>query len=190
MSDLDDRLNQVLPTITSEKFRANRGLGNEVPFYAFDYPPEAEQQVREHIAFVVEQLGKQKPPVRVAHINLFKELVGMLEARGFYEKAIDLQQRKGNEATVKALAGPLKPDKVAEHLIERWPVAEHDFYLISGVGSAYPLMRTHNLLNNLQPLLGLAPLVLFFPGEYDGQTLRLFGCLSDKPYYRAFRLVG
>lgn len=189
MSPLDERLNQILPTLTSERFRTNKGLGNEVPFYAFDYPPEDELRVREHVGFVVDQLRKTKPATRVAHINLFAALIDMLETRGFYDKAIALQSTKGDEAAAKALQGPLKPNKVAEYLVERWPVAEHDLYLIDGVGSAYPLMRTHNLLNNLQPLLGLTPLVLFFPGKYDGQSLRLFGRLEDKPYYRAFRLV-
>lgn len=190
MNPLDERLNDILPTLTSERFRTNKGLGNEVPFYAFDYPPEDEMRVRQHIGFVVKQLHKTKPAIRVAHINLFAALIDMLEARGFYDKTTALQSAKGDAATVKALQGPLKPGRVAEYLVERWPIADHDLYLIEGVGAAYPLMRTHNLLNNLQPLLGLTPLVLFFPGKYDGQSLRLFGCLDDKPYYRAFRLVG
>lgn len=95
MSGLDERLNKILPTLTSEHFRTNRGLGNEVPFYAFDYPPEAELRVREHIGFVVEQLRKTKPATRVAHINLFTVLIEMLEARGFYDKAVSLQSSKG-----------------------------------------------------------------------------------------------
>lgn len=190
MSPLDERLNEILPTLTSERFRTNKGLGNEVPFYTFDYPPQDELRVREHVRFVVDQLRKTKPATRVAHINLFAALIEMLESRGFYDKAIALQSSKGDEAALKALHGPLKPNKVAEYLVERWPIADHDVYLIEGVGSAYPLMRTHNLLNNLQPLLGLTPMVLFFPGNYDGQSLRLFGCMEDKPYYRAFRLVG
>ena len=53
MSTLDERLNKILPTLNSESFRQNRGLGNEVPFYAFDYAPEAELQVREHVNFLV-----------------------------------------------------------------------------------------------------------------------------------------
>lgn len=189
MSPLDERLNKILPALTSERFRTNKGLGNEVPFYAFDYPAEHELRVREHIGFVVEQLRKTKPTTRVAHINLFAALIEMLEARGFYDKAVALQSSKGDAAALKALQGPLKPNKVAAYLVERWPVDDHDVYLVEGVGSAYPLMRTHNLLNNLQPMLGQTPLVLFFPGKYDGQSLRLFGCLDDKPYYRAFRLV-
>lgn len=189
MNSLEERLNRILPTLTSDAFRSNKGLGNEVPFYAFDYPPEHELKVRSHVAFVAESLRKSKPTSRVAHINLFELLIDLLESRGFYEKAINVQTTRGDAATAKALQGPLKPSKVAEHLVARWPVEAHDVYLIEGVGAAYPLMRTHNLLNNLQPLLGLTPLVLFFPGRYDGQSLRLFDRLDDKPYYRAFRLV-
>lgn len=33
------------------------------------------------------------------------------------------------------------------------------------------------------------PLVMFYPGKYDGQTIQLFGRIKSKNYYRAFRLV-
>lgn len=189
MNRLDERLNKILPTLTSEKFRENRGLGNEVPFYAFDYPAESELQVREHIDFLLNQLAKAKPPLNVARVHLFQVLVDMLEERNFYDKAVKLQADKGGEALLKQLKGPLKVEKVAEFITRKWPITDHDAYLIDGVGSAYPMIRTHKLLNILQPHLGQTPLVLFFPGEYDGQSLRLFGQLSDTPYYRAFRLV-
>jgi hypothetical protein len=31
--------------------------------------------------------------------------------------------------------------------------------------------------------------VIFYPGKFDGQGLRLFGRLKQSNYYRAFRLV-
>ena len=64
-----------------------------------------------------------------------------------------------------------------------------DMVFLTGVGAAYPLVRTHSLLNNLQPLLDSTPLVLFYPGRFNGQSLQLFGELQETPYYRAFRLV-
>ena len=81
------------------------------------------------------------------------------------------------------------PSRLAEVLVKTAPPEDYDMIFISGIGTAYPLLRTHNLLNNLHPLLGSTPLVLFYPGKYDGQSLRLFGLLKDNPYYRAFRLV-
>ena len=50
MSDpLTDRLNHILPRIVSDDFLGGGGIGNEIAFYVFDYPPEDELRVREHI---------------------------------------------------------------------------------------------------------------------------------------------
>ena len=96
---------------------------------------------------------------------------------------------KGDDALLSALAAPLHASKLAKAFVEAARPEEQDLILVTGIGSAYPLLRTHNLLNNLHSLMGRTPLVLFYPGIYDGQSLRLFGSLKDNPYYRAFRLV-
>jgi hypothetical protein len=100
-----------------------------------------------------------------------------------------MQKKKGDEALLKALVAPLDASKLANVFEDGVKPEAQDLVLVSGVGSAYPLLRTHNLLNNLHHRMGNTPLVLFYPGVYDGQSLRLFGILEDKPYYRAFRLV-
>ena len=43
---LDERLNQILPRITSRDFLDSKGLGNEIGFWIFDYPPERGMGVR------------------------------------------------------------------------------------------------------------------------------------------------
>jgi hypothetical protein len=187
--DFNQRLNKILDRITSDDFLQGRGLGAEIPFYAFDYPPDRELEVREHIAFLLAQIPKRRPDLRLKHVNLFDLIIRHLKERGFYEKALDLQQKKGDEALRKALAAPLEAGKLAKVFTDEVKPEEQDLVLVSGVGSAYPLLRTHNLLNNLPHRMGSTPLVLFYPGVYDGQSLRLFGTLQDKPYYRAFRLV-
>ncbi len=188
-SDFNERLDKILDRLTSDAFLQGKGLGNEIPFYAFDYPPERELEVRAHIAFLLAQIPKRRPGLRFVHINLFELIVRHLKNRGFYEKALGMQKQKGDEATLKALAAPLDAGKLAAVFADEAKPADHDLVLVSGVGSAYPLLRTHNLLNNLHHHMGKTPLVLFYPGVYDGQSLRLFGTLQDKPYYRAFRLI-
>ena len=42
-SDFTERLNRILDRITADDFLHGQGLGNEIPFYAFDYPPGAIQ---------------------------------------------------------------------------------------------------------------------------------------------------
>lgn len=188
-TDFTQRLDKILGRITSDDFLHGRGLGNEIPFYAFDYPPEHELAVRAHIRFLLEQIPKRRPELRVAHVNLFELIIRHLKARGFYDKALALHRQKGDEALRKALAAPLDAAKLAAVLTDEVDPTNRDLVLVSGIGSAYPLLRTHNLLNNLHHRMSSTPLVLFYPGVYDGQSLRLFGLLPDKPYYRAFRLV-
>ncbi len=189
-SDFTERLNRILDRITADDFLHGQGLGNEIPFYAFDYPPDWELEVREHIAFLLAQLPKRRPGLRFAHVNLFELIIRRIRDRGFYDKALEIQRKKGDEALPKALAAPLDAEKLARAFADEVKPEEQDLVLVSGVGNAYPLLRTHNLLNNLHHRMGRTPLVLFYPGVYDGQSLRLFGILQDKPYYRAFRLVN
>jgi hypothetical protein len=197
---LTERLNAILPKITSEAFLKGHGLGNEIAFHIFDYPPEEELIVREHVKFLITQIPKHKPGLRVAHVNLFDFVIVVLRERNLLEKAIQIQKEKGDEALHKALKGPLKEEKIADRFAQLVEPEERDLVLVSGVGSVYPMLRTHTLLNNLHSRMGQTPLVLFYPGRYDKMTLRLFGksSLGDiaddgrkktVPYYRAFRLI-
>ena len=76
---------------------------------------------------------------------------------------------------MKALKGVLNEEKIAHSFGEIAQPDQHDLMLISGVGSAYPMLRSHTLLNNLHSIMGPTPLVMFYPGKYDQAGLRLFG---------------
>lgn len=187
---LKERLNKILDRITSPEFLSNTGSGGEIEFYIFDYPPDAELEVRQHVEFVMDKASKRKPELRIAHVNLFQLLVDYLKERGLLERALELQKDKGDEAMFKALKGPLHEEKIAKIFAEVAQPGSHDLVIMSGVGSAWPLLRSHTLLNNLHPLMGGTPLLVFYPGSYDGQGLSLFGKMKDNNYYRAFRLVA
>ena len=84
----------------------------------------------------------------------------------------------------------LKEDKLAERLVSQVDVDNLDLVILTGVGSAYPILRTHTLLSALHPLMKDTPLLMLYPGKYDGYSFRLFNKLSEDHYYRAFRLVS
>ena len=186
---LTQRLNEILPKITSTEFLGGKGLGNEIAFYIFDYPPEAEIRIRDHIRFLMDHIPKKRPGLKVRHINLFDLVIDHLEDRNLLEKAIQMQRNKGATAIQKALAGVLKTEKLVKIFGEVVQPEGQDLVLVSGVGNVWPLVRSHNLLNNLQTVMGRTPLVMFYPGRYDGQTLRLFGKVKSNNYYRAFKLI-
>lgn len=186
---LEDRLNQILPKITSDDFLSGRGLGNEIAFFIFEYEPEDELRVRQHITFLLEHIPKYKPKLRIANVNLFDFVIDHLRERKLLDKSLELQRTKGGDFVLRQLEKILHPDKLAPLLAERIKPSEQDLVLISGVGNVWPLMRTHSLLSNLHPVMDKTPLVMFYPGKYDGHTLKLFGRIKNDNYYRAFRLV-
>lgn len=186
---LTDRLNEILPKITSDDFLSGGGIGNELAFYIFDYPPEAEPRLREHIRFLMEHIPKKKPGLRVKHINLFDMVIDHLKDRKLLDRSYQMQKERGDDVLLKALAAPLHETKVAKVFADQAQPKQHDLILVSGVGTVFPLLRTHTLLNNLQPFMAQTPLVMFYPGRYDGMSLRLFGKLKNANYYRAFKLV-
>lgn len=187
--ELTPRLNKIIERLESTELLENKGLGNEIGFYIFDYPPEEEIRIREHIKFILEHLGKKRPDLRIMHINLFELIVNYLKNRNLLDNALKLQRDKGDDAMRKALAGPLHEEKIAKAFLEAARPLDHDIVIMSGIGNAWPLLRSHTLLNNLHPLMQNTPLVVFYPGVYNGQDLSLFGKLGDNNYYRAFRLV-
>lgn len=187
---LEERLNQILPRVTSRDFLDSKGLGNEIGFWIFDYPPDREMDVRDFLSgTVVPALGKQSPAIRCAVVDLLTLVTELLEERKLLDKAIAMQQTKGNDGALAALRSVLKEDKLAQKIADRHDITALDLLVLTGVGAVYPMLRTHTLLSALHPIMGNTPLLMFFPGRYDGHSLRLFNTLAEDHYYRAFRLV-
>ena len=187
---LDERLNQIIPRITSREFLDSKGLGNEIGFWIFDYPPEREMDVRDFLnGTVLPALSKNVPTIRAATVNLLTLVSELLEERNLLEKAMEMQLDKGDESALAALRSVLKEDKLAQKIADQFDIPNLDLLILTGVGSVYPMLRTHTLLSALHPIMGKTPLLMFFPGKYDGHSLRLFNTLAEDHYYRAFRLI-
>jgi hypothetical protein len=186
----DERLNQILPRVTSRDFLDSKGLGNEIGFWVFDYPAERELDMRSFLSgTVLPALAKQVPLLRADTIDLLQLVTDLLEERKLLDKTMDMQLNKGDDSTLLALRSVLKEDKIAQKIAAQHDIANLDLLILTGVGAVYPMLRTHTLLSALHPIMGNTPLLLFFPGRYDGHSLRLFNTLAEDNYYRAFRLV-
>lgn len=190
-ADFEQRLNQVLPRLLSTDVLDNRGAGGEIGFWIFDYPPEREMDMRLWLDdVIVPGIQKQRPELRYVVVDLFQEVIALLQERKLLDKAYEMQLKKGDDALLASLRSVLKEDRLAARLVEKHDVAQLDLLIIRGVGAVYPMLRTHTLLSALHPHMRETPLLMFYPGRYDGLSLKLFNKLSDDNYYRAFRLVS
>jgi hypothetical protein len=191
MTTFEERLNQALPRLASPDVLDNKGAGGEIGFWIFDYPPEREMEMRSWLEGVIEPgLRKQKPELKFATIDLFECVVELLEERGLLDKAFEMQLKKGDAALLSNLRSILKEDRLAARIVDKAGVADLGLLIMKGVGAVYPMLRTHTLLSALHPHMKNTPLLMLYPGRYDGMSLRLFNKLGDDNYYRAFRLVS
>lgn len=188
--DFRNRLNKIADRLSTEELLSNKGLGNEIGFWIFDYPPEREMEVRSFIdGVLLPGMAKRQPALRPAVVNLFTLIIELLVDRKLFDRVLDIQATKGDAAALTALRPVLKEDKLAERIASQINFDQVDMLLLTGVGAAYPMLRSHTLLAGLQATMKDKPVVMFYPGRYDGFSLRLFNKLADDHYYRAFRLV-
>ncbi|MDL2253380.1 DUF1788 domain-containing protein [Ruminococcaceae bacterium OttesenSCG-928-I18] len=191
MSNLDARLDEMERVIHTSSFRENKGLGNEVGYYVFDYPPDKELLVRERIAYMQSKNSKGADGFELIVFDLYDIVIDILEQEGFLEQCYAFEKKKGMERITKAIGNLLQVNDdeslIVSHIKEHTPTQSVVFLI--GIGKCYPFLRSHKVLNNLHQAIDNVPVVMFYPGTYDGQELVLFSEIKDDNYYRAFRLV-
>jgi hypothetical protein len=185
--NIRERLDRILPRIQTREFLAGTGLGNELGFFIFDYPPQDELFVREYVASLRHQLAQDGSGIKLLELDLLRLLLELLESKHILDKIGPMEQSKGDEFLRKALHPLLKPENFIQ--IIKIKLTDHNLIFITGVGKVWPLVRSHTILNNLQPVFDTIPVIMFFPGVYNKTELQLFGKFKDDNYYRAFKLV-
>ncbi len=191
MMTLEERLNKAETMMQKPSFRQNKGLGNEVGYYIFDYPAEQELFVRERIEYIRKKNEQFSDEYRVVVFDLYDIIIEILKDKGYLEKCYDFEKKKGFERITKSVGNMLritaKDSLIVNYIRERTP--EKAIVFLVGIGKCYPILRSHTVLNNLHQVIDNVPVVMFYPGKYDGQELVLFSEIKDDNYYRAFKLV-
>lgn len=188
---LDERFDRAEAIIKKPSFRENKGLGNEVGYYIFDYPAEQELLVRERIAYMKRKNEQSTDEYRIVEFDLYNIIIDILQQKGYLEKCFEFEKKRGFDRITKAVGNMLritaKDSMIVSHIEKNTP--EKSIVFLTGIGKCYPILRAHMVLNNLHQVIDHVPVVLFYPGKYDGQELMLFSEIKDDNYYRAFQLV-
>lgn len=191
MRPITVRLDELNEKLSDPKILSNKGLGNEVGFYIFDYEPEDELVVRDAIPYIKKQIQKDNPDTKIQEFDLFDIVLTFFEERGYMDKNFKMEEKKGSEFLYDKMKKALKlatdNDWIVKYIQEH--MDEDAMIFITGVGKAYPIIRSHTVLNNLQTVVEKKPLIMFYPGRYENGGLRLFSRFMDDNYYRAFKLI-
>ncbi len=188
MSNILERLDKLKAKIQDEDFLKGKGLSNEVNIHIFCYAPEDEMAVR----FFTEQLvSDQDVTCNVKEKNLYRIFLKLCEDNRILDKIPRLEKSKGSDFVLNNLQGRIASAKNFVREICKDGFSEGDVLLITGVGEAYPFIRSHDVLNAIQPQDSEnIPIVVMYPGTFNGHEVKLFNKLESQGYYRAFNAIG
>jgi hypothetical protein len=192
LHELENRLNKLEEKIKQPKFRSDKGRVNEVGYYVFDYPAEQELLVRERIDYLVSKHDKAQD-IKIVVFDLYDIIIDSLIREGFLDLCMEFEKSKGFSEITRAINEMLRMEEdnqsneLLSYIKENTP--KDSIVFLTGVGKCFPILRSHKILNNLHQYVDDVPVIMFFPGKYDGQSLMLFSEIKDDNYYRAFKLV-
>jgi hypothetical protein len=193
INDLSERL---FKTLSHPSFLAMKGIANEVPIFIQAYDPAAEDVMRRMVESLAIRL--QNTGITLKSLDLFSLVLEEMEEHHVLEDLLRDEVSSQKADVLETLQNYSDPKT---HLIPRLIQEIGDdgaqLTLITGPGRIFPFLRTHTILESLQPAMLRHPVVIFFPGEYTqdptgGSHLRLFGSIPspriNNPYYRATNL--
>ena len=183
MSDTKAKLDEIRQMMNSPKTIEGFGLSNEENIHIYGYHPEDEQIVRHF----VKKLQESKLYCNLKVFDLYEIFLSIGEKKKIMKVIPKLEEKKGSKGLFKEIQKFATVNAFISEM-QYEPHGEKDVILITGIGSAFPFMRIHKLLNAIQPYFSNMPIFVLYPGEYDGHELRLFNCLKANPYYRAFNI--
>lgn len=193
MTLVSERFDRFRKKIRNPAFQENRGLSNEVGFYIFDYDPKDELFVRNEVEDIAHNSTTASIGANVQMFNLFDGVIRLIDEMGYLQEFIQIEEKDGIDMVIRQINNVLKMGKernlivqyILDHLEHR---DERNIIFLTGVGQIFPLIRAHRVLNTMNQVINQTPVVMFYPGSYNSLSLRAFGKLDDKNYYRAFRV--
>lgn len=188
---IGQRLDLIKPKILDPGFRYGRGLANEINFWIFDYDAEDELAVRSHIDYLHQSINAEHSDVRIIHHDLYQIMLDILCEKGYLDKVLEMERTKKSAAIIDPIKRTLRmtqDDNLIVSRISQSVESERDIVFLSGIGKAWPVIRSHTILNNLHSKIDKTPVVMFFPGAYENE-LKLFSEITDDNYYRAFKMI-
>lgn len=186
MRNIKERLDDLWTKIQEPDFLDGKGLSNEVNIRIFCYEAKDEMTVQH---FINQIKTDSSVTCRVIDCNLYKIFLEVCDDLDITDAIPEMEETDGSDFLLEQLHSAVGQEEFIEK-IQYSPHERGDILLLTGVGDSFPFMRVHALLEALQPYFSDIPILVMYPGEFDGHSLKLFDKLQPNDYYRAFTIIG
>lgn len=198
---------ELYDKLCSEKFQDPSNGDLFYNFFVYQYPAEKEYEMRDQIAEIKRNILRPSVYVDLLCLDIFEEFCTYLDNKPFGKKypsrlAYLCEKEKDPEMEQKvaeSLMAEANGDEFLRYIHSR--IMEHvskvdeykrPYVFLYGMGNIFPYLRTSNLLNRYESLNDSSryKIILFYPGEKELNSFKLFGKLQDNHTYRAIVLMN
>ena len=185
MANIKERLDKVRSLIKDKDFLLGKGLSNEVNIRIFCYDVEDEMTVRH---FLDQMSNDSSLGCNLRICNLYDMFLEVCDDMGITEEISEMEKNDEHDWLLNQLNNAIGHDCFIAKLQEKIG-DDGNVIMLTGVGEVYPFMRVHSLLEAMQPYFPDIPILVMYPGEFNGRQLKLFNRLTPNDYYRAFNVI-
>lgn len=182
---LEERLDRLKDLIQDRDFLEGKGLSNEVNIRFFCYDMKDEMIVNHFISHLLES----KLDCNIIEMNLYSMFMEICAEMGILDDIPAMEEKDGTTYLLEQLQYAVTENQFVDKIAEAVGRRENEILLIDGVGDAFPFMRVHKILEVVQQRFHEMPVLVMYPGSFNGTSLRLFDKLESNPYYRAFNII-
>ena len=185
MADIKERLDNLRIHIQEPEFLEGKGLSNEVNIRIFCYDAENEMTVRQ---FIEQITTDQTIACHLVECNLYEIFLALCDDIDITDAIPEMEETDGTQFLLEQLHSAIGEAEFIEKM-QYEPHCPGDILMLTGVGDVFPFMRVHSLLEALQPHFSDIPILVMYPGTFDGSYVRLIDRLTPNPYSRAFNEI-
>jgi hypothetical protein len=185
-----ERLDALRFKLSSVQNLNKNKTAGDMKFFIFDYDPKDEIRVRE------ETQKARRHNSEIALFDLYEMMLEIIKENGYFEPIKQMEKDYNKSLLLQEVFQPmLALEQSGNEMLNKFsrnvPDDGTHIILITGVGKAYPVIRSHTILNNLQGIFKRNPVVMLYPGTFSFRKghLKLFDRLDDDNYYRAFPII-
>ncbi len=172
-------------------------------FYVFQYEPEKEYEIQRQIQELKDSLERPNNFIDLLALDIYEEFIAFLKEQEiwgttFLDEVLNTDKVDPDGAT-KMLTEQANSEDFLKRLHEK--IMKHKaidddknrpFIIFYGMGKMYPYLRTSTMLAKYEQynLSSEYKIIVFYPGQKDGNSFRLFNRLYDQNTYRATLLLN
>lgn len=182
--DIKTDFEEFTEIVLSPQFLNSNTLG-ENRIRIFQYDPKNEIYIRQNMPYILKQNARFKS------FDLYEVIIDILKQNEVLDSYLELERDGYKDLAYNGIAGSLRlghgENEITKYISDR--INENDIIFITGVGKAYPILRTHTLIASMQIKFKDQMVVVMYPGKYTDRSFSLFSIFPDSNYYRAKLIV-